>query len=121
MKCKTAAQSEVDGLLISPINIIKMIDHLIEIGYYDKPKKYHISKFKLQSYNYWALHELRRYIYRHRGQNVVRTIEKFCHQMDLFSCTSHSGDATFVFAVAYDVGMDILDRVCVEMEWRNVK
>lgn len=85
---------------------------------YIQPKSYSnkdLADFKFCSYANWALDELYMFIFLRKEENLIDVIEDFRMMVDDFACNATSGDANFMFSVAYDVATDILDLAITEV------
>lgn len=79
--------------------------------WYPEPtEKIRKEEFDLLAYNHWAYKELSNYVYRRKSDiSPVSAVEEFREKMDDYACKAKTGEANFIFSVAYDVATDILD------------
>lgn len=76
------------------------------------PKYY----FQQRSYSRWAITEILEYICCHPDISEIAAVAEFASKMDKFAKVDHSDkDDNFIFFVAHDVAIDILD-VLIAME-----
>lgn len=63
--------------------------------------------FDQKSYSRWAVKEVLRYVQEHPDKSPVSVIEEFVNLMDRYACASRKN--SYIFSVAYDIAVDILD------------
>lgn len=93
--------------------IFEQMDGLIR-EWYSVPKDWSMkvgddTLFQYQSYKKWAVNEIKVYILIHPDLGVREAVEEFRTLMDDLACQAKTGDASFIFSVAYDTATDILD------------
>lgn len=66
--------------------------------------------FAQGSYNRWAMKEIDKYIAQNKDRSIIEVLEEFRYKMDRFACNARTGEANFMFSVAYDVVTDMLDK-----------
>lgn len=93
--------------------IFERLDELIREEY-SVPKDWSMKGgddilFQYQSYKNWAVNEIKVYILAHPELGVREAVEDFRTLMDDLACRVKTGDASFIFSVAYDTATDILD------------
>lgn len=100
---------------------LKIIDRMIK-EYYRPPSTYYMKAidFLYDSYKRWAIMELRAYIKKNKNRPVIETIESFCYKMDCYACESKNGNSNFMFSIARDVGIDVLDAIISEHNQKEV-
>lgn len=86
--------------------------------YYPKPTTYRMKKsyFIYDSYSRWAIKELIDYILSNSDRYVLDVVEEFRNKMDDYASYAKSGDANFMFSVAYDVATVVLDTLITAMQ-----
>lgn len=71
--------------------------------------RYHLKKSYIcqRSYSIWAAEEVLRTIRKRKDVTPIVAVEEFVYRMEYFALKRP--EASYIFSVAYDVGMDILD------------
>lgn len=68
-------------------------------------------RFRQKVYSIWAAEEILIYVINNRRTRPDDAVEEFACKMDTYSCMG--GSFSFMFSVAHDVAIDILDRIIV--------
>lgn len=63
--------------------------------------------FDQKSYSNWAANEVLLYVQKHSDMSPIEAIEEFAKKVDRYSVKNPN--TSYIFSVAYDVAMDILD------------
>lgn len=67
------------------------------------------SNFCQRSYTKWAAEEVLRTIRKRKDISPIASVEEFIGKMEYYAC--HRPDLSYIFSIAYDVGVDILDTL----------
>lgn len=73
----------------------------------DPQRNYKKSRFEQATYSKWAAIEVLGYVKHRRDISAIQAVEEFIHKMDKYACSN--GRNSYIFSVAYDIAMDILD------------
>lgn len=65
------------------------------------------AHFSQRSYSIWAAEEVLRTIRKRKDVSPIYAVEEFVNRMEYFACKRPS--TSYIFSVAYDIGIDILD------------
>lgn len=63
--------------------------------------------FDQKSYSNWAANEILLYVQNHSDMSPIEAIEEFAKKVDRYSVKNPN--TSYIFSVAYDTAMDILD------------
>lgn len=80
-------------------------DYILDLS--DPRSSLRRSHFKQLSYTKWAAEEVLRTIRKRRDMSPTAAVEEFVNKMDQYALMH--GNLSYIFSVAYDVGLDILD------------
>lgn len=72
-------------------------------------RKYTKQRFVQLSYSRYAAEELYYYVEKHDDISPIQAVEQFSKLMDEYSCSVKNKEMSFVFSVAYDIAVDVLD------------
>lgn len=96
---------------------LTFIDELADCNWFEGPKRNHMkqSVFWDLSYKHWAMQELRDFCYRaiERNPNRLHTdiVQDFADLMDQYACQSKKSETSYIFSIAYDMAMFVLDML----------
>lgn len=99
---------------------IKEVDYAIliitelENEWYKPPTAYYTVKktmFEMQSYQRWAMAEIKKAIREHWDSHPIDTMEYFVYSMDKKACETSSPEMNFICSIACDVGREVLDTL----------
>lgn len=90
----------------------RMAEMIIKDYITDLPEPNYRCRFKRayfsqRSYSIWAAEEVLRTIRKRNDVSPIYTVEEFVNRMEYFACKRPS--TSYIFSVAYDIGVDILD------------
>jgi hypothetical protein len=88
------------------------------VGYFYKKPTYRSKKstFLYNAYAKSGLNELWWYIHSHSGENTIKKVENFRHDVDTFSCIAKNPETSYMFSVYYDVATQALDLMLSYLE-----
>lgn len=68
--------------------------------------------FKERCYSRWAAMEILEYIQNHPQMSAIESVKEFIHKTDQFMSVDHlDRNDTFIFSVAHNVAVNILDAL----------
>ena len=73
----------------------------------DPQTNYKKSRFEQATYSKWAANEVLGYVKYRKDISPIQAVEEFINKMDDYAC--EVGRSSYIFSVAYDIAMDILD------------
>lgn len=87
-----------------------IIDELLN-EWFPPPTSYMAKNviFRMMSYQNWAVKELRDYVYQHKKDSIMDTIEDFREKLAAGASRAKNSEVNFIFCTAYDAVSCILD------------